>query len=227
MQLPTRLERTTLGDLLGSLFRERLTGVLELIDERGAVHRVGLELGQVCSVETPWGPRLGDLVIRRHGEQMAFAVERQLWQGGTQRLGEGLVARGALTHPALARLLEEQSRERLEALFGLQSARVVFRPARSDRELTPISAAEYLPGRARRRGQEPATRFTTPQDDRSEEWAVLGVEPGATPAEVRAAFRRRALELHPDSNLHRTPSERARSTAQFLRLSAAYRKLVA
>jgi curved DNA-binding protein CbpA len=29
-------------------------------------------------------------------------------------------------------------------------------------------------------------------------WAVLGVKPGVTPAELKAAYRRRVLEHHPD-----------------------------
>ena len=29
-------------------------------------------------------------------------------------------------------------------------------------------------------------------------WAVLGVEPGVTEAELKLAFRRRAVETHPD-----------------------------
>ena len=31
-------------------------------------------------------------------------------------------------------------------------------------------------------------------------WAILGIEPGAPPAEIKAAYRRRAKQTHPDVN---------------------------
>lgn len=39
--------------------------------------------------------------------------------------------------------------------------------------------------------------------------ALLGVEPGATPAEIRRAYRRRALEVHPDVASTDTTAEMA------------------
>jgi DnaJ-class molecular chaperone len=36
--------------------------------------------------------------------------------------------------------------------------------------------------------------------DEHEAYRLLGVAPGATPAEVRAAFRRRVMEQHPDTS---------------------------
>ena len=53
--------------------------------------------------------------------------------------------------------------------------------------------------------------------------AVLGVEMGATQAEIRNAYKQRALECHPDK---RAPSEREASTKAFQELSRAYTTLL-
>jgi hypothetical protein len=37
-----------------------------------------------------------------------------------------------------------------------------------------------------------------PRPDRDDPYAVLGLEPGATTAEIRRAYRRRAMAVHPD-----------------------------
>src|SRR5262245_16713118 len=49
-------------------------------------------------------------------------------------------------------------------------------------------------------------------------WSVLGLEPGATLVEVKRAFRKRALETHPD---------RGGRAEDFLAVQGAYDKLVA
>ena len=69
MNLPGRLNRTTLGDLLGTLHRAQATGVLELSETRGPSagqrHSIFFSAGLVdridsASVET----RLGELLLR-------------------------------------------------------------------------------------------------------------------------------------------------------------------
>lgn len=52
---------------------------------------------------------------------------------------------------------------------------------------------------------------------------VLGVNPGATRAEIKSAYRQRALECHPDK---RTACEQTDATKTFQRLSEAYTKLL-
>jgi hypothetical protein len=45
----------------------------------------------------------------------------------------------------------------------------------------------------------PAARAERPaQSPAASAWSLLGLEPGATPAEVKRAFKKRALDTHPD-----------------------------
>lgn len=63
---------------------------------------------------------------------------------------------------------------------------------RTLRGMPPFTPVEQRADRAPRAPAPPATPGTPSW------WSVLGVEPGATPAEVKVAFRRRALQTHPD-----------------------------
>jgi hypothetical protein len=77
MHLPGRLSSTTLGDLLGALHREGVTGLLELSELRGPrgltvpgrVHRIHLRAGLVVAVETPRAEHT------REALDIVFAVE--------------------------------------------------------------------------------------------------------------------------------------------------------
>ncbi|MCK5712822.1 MAG: DnaJ domain-containing protein, partial [Hyphomicrobiaceae bacterium] len=57
---------------------------------------------------------------------------------------------------------------------------------------------------------------------------VLGVDPKATTKEITAAFRKKALKMHPDKNTHLAPGtpEYMRVTIAYKRVSAAYELLV-
>lgn len=52
-------------------------------------------------------------------------------------------------------------------------------------------------------------------------YEVLGIEPGATPDEIRAAYRRLAMRLHPDRN----PGFAGEATRRFRQIQAAYELL--
>ena len=62
--------------------------------------------------------------------------------------------------------------------------------------------------------------------DRSDLYLVLGVDPSATPVEIRAAYRQRALVLHGDSvDRTRAPAARVRASEMLRELNEAYRAL--
>ena len=55
----------------------------------------------------------------------------------------------------------------------------------------------------------------------------LGLTASASEADVRRAFRRLAIELHPDRHTSAPAEERDRKAARFAEVSAAYHALVA
>ena len=54
---------------------------------------------------------------------------------------------------------------------------------------------------------------------------VLGIAPAATPDELKSAYRRLAMRLHPDRHAQDPPAERAQREAALRRLNEAYRVL--
>jgi hypothetical protein len=202
MHLPGRLSSSTLGDLLGSLHRARITGTVELAEVAtvgsggvpGRIHRLHLRGGLVIGVET-------SLPVARVGDVRAG----------------------------------------LDALFSLADARVAFRTARplsSLATVSPLGPAEFLHGRPRSRdrgapdsarGEQPPRSQPRPvaDDPADRARALLGVPKGAAAGDVRRAFRRMAGALHPDRLAALGADERARMTARFAELSAAYHLLVA
>ena len=58
MNLPGHLRLTTLGDVLGAVYREGATGVVELVEggaNAGTLHRIFIVAGLVGDVESPYG----------------------------------------------------------------------------------------------------------------------------------------------------------------------------
>lgn len=63
--------------------------------------------------------------------------------------------------------------------------------------------------------------FTNAQRAKNDDpYALLGLEWGATTSDIKAAYRKAAAKLHPDTN-----SSDPKATAKFQRLNEAYRKL--
>jgi DnaJ domain len=136
MQLPGRLASSTLGDLLGALHRERITGQLELVEvdrsyrgEASKRHRIHFTLGLVTFVESDAKvPPLGE-ILRREGLIGGGALGRVLERihaGDRRAAGEILVAEG-LARPEFVRAgLRKQVKQRLDALFGIEDAWVTF-----------------------------------------------------------------------------------------------------
>ncbi len=245
MQLPGRLRLTTLGDVLGAVHRARASGVLELTEDRGATHRVFWADGMITQIDTDlYRQRLGELLARQGvlGARALARLARRLLEAPRQRAGEILVEEGFVSPDLVSAGLRRQLRQKLEALFELRDAQLAFRiPRPHAQERTPLSPGEFLHGRPRAR---PRARYTAAQErasngagsasshaarmphgSRTRAYATLGVLPGADRATIQQAFRRLALNLHPDRFPNAGPNERARLLSRFAELSAAYHAL--
>ena len=251
MQLPGRLSATTLGDLLGTLHRQRLSGQLELCDGIGRRHRIDLWAGLVDGVQTALTTRpLGELLQTAGfvGPASIRLMLERIAAGDRRPAGEILIAHGAVDAEVITAALRAQLRDRLDALFGLDDARLSFHPARPRPEMRrcgPLGPSDFLHGRPRRRdggrsARRNATRARGPFSaspsqpttvvyvdvERARALAELGLGPTADATEVRRAFRKLAAELHPDRLVSASADERQRCAGRFARLSEAYHRLV-
>jgi hypothetical protein len=238
MFLPGNLRTTTLGDLLGQLHREAVSGILELIEERtvhaGRRHRVHLQRGLVARVETPCEtPRVGELLVKAgtiSAEQHRSLLER-LRAGAARQAGAILLACGVIDERDLSKALAEQTRLRLDVLFRIEHASIRFHAGRPSADRS-LQAADFLHGRPRARdrraaaGSHPREPAAEPSS-RALALAVLGLRDCATRDEVRHAFRRQALSSHPDLHPEADVAKRHRLQARFAELSAAYHTLIA
>lgn len=167
MQLPGRLDGTTLGDLLGTLYRGSATGVLELSEIAAAnratrharTHRIQFLSGLVVGVETELdGTPIGELLART-GKVDRRAIDVMLYRmalGDPRPAGSILVSMGAVSADALVQGLRAQIRSKLEAVYaGLADARVTFRTSRplpkDALRVGPLMPRDFLHGRPRRR----------------------------------------------------------------------------
>lgn len=229
MNLPGRLRDTTLGDVLGTLFRARATGSLELVEltgpSSGRKHRVVFTDGVITCIEPgTHGAKVGDLL------DVDVTARRRYSPDHHHRIGEYLVDAGIVSADRLRTALHEQLQARLEGLYRLTDARLSFRPPRplSDDPTapTPLDQDEFLHGRPRKR--RPAAIGPQGQrSDRDEALRTLGLPSGASRAEVQAAFRRLAQESHPDRKPDASETERRELLQRFSALSRAYHKLLA
>jgi hypothetical protein len=239
MNLPGRLKLSTLGDVLGALFREGATGVLELTEETGAysgrMHRVHIVGGLVAHVESEIPTaRLGGL-LRRLGllEERGLMRLEELLSSEPERLsGELLIEDGLLERAHLERALRVQRRERLERLYLLSDARLAFRVARSSAEAPveePLDPGEFLHGRPRSRERGVSEPPSTSRHDpvRTRALATLGLTESADRLSVQRAFRKIASEIHPDRFPTASPGDRVALMRRFAELTAAYHALVA
>jgi hypothetical protein len=235
MQLPGHLRLTTLGDLLGALYRERASGVLELIEPirlgHHRVHRVYLDHGLVRDVETPLpAARLGEILRAEgsFGEHALRWVERSGAARAGRRLGEWLVEARVIGADVVQRALRVQRRARLEQLYSVSEARVAFRvPRRHAASDLPLSPGEVLGGRPRRRDLKGRSTRSRQDPARTGALRVLGLGDGANHTEVHRTFRRLAAGCHPDRFPHANESERSELMRRFSELSRAYHTLVA
>ncbi len=239
MNLPGLLAATTLGDLLGRLYRGGVDGVLELVEREGhragRAHRIHFERGLIEDVETELDvPRLGEVLVnegaidrvevgrvQRRLEALALSARRP------ERLGEALVNEDLVSSEAVRRALRRQLGMRLDALFDLGDALVRFHVRRNAEKRAghpePLTAREFLDGRPRKRG---GGLFRRPSRADRAAFELLGIPPTADRARIRQAFRKRAAELHPDRHPHASSAQKAELLGRFAELSRAYHSVL-
>lgn len=237
MQLPGRLSSTTLGDLLGALFREKARGALEIVERLGRTHRIFLDAGLVTAVELDRAsPSLGD-VLRQEAALDEETLRRSLLRALAQRRlhGEVLVREFHLSPEIVGRAVRTQLALRLSALERLGDSDLRFRVAvRTPREaLSPALGPEsFLYGRRRKRDdadRSPRARDVAPSEcaTRRDARRVLGVAPFATLDEVKRAYRDLVRKTHPDLHPSSTPDERRELGRRLGAITCAYQTLVA
>ncbi len=232
MQLPGRLRATTLGDLLGALYRQGASGTLELVEDRGRTHRVHIAQGLVTAVEIDGAtPQLAEL-LKTSGALDDGTMRRALLRALTsQRLvGEVLASDFHVSPDVIDGAIRDQLNLRLRALEAIEDARILFRvtvrPPREALKDRPLQASEFLRGRRRARDRQAQTP-SSPAPAPSSAYTLLGVQRDADAAEIRRAFRRLARELHPDKHPEATDTERRALAVKFAQVAAAYQALVA
>jgi DnaJ-domain-containing protein 1 len=233
MKLPGRLRETTLGDLLGTLHRGRANGRLQLIEtagpSSGRTHFLELEDGKITAIEgEAQGPRLGELL------ELDIQARRARPDGQYDRIGDFLVNSGLVSQSQLRDALHQQLRLRLEALFDIRDAIILFRTPRpklpDQTRPTPLSKDEFLDGRPRaKQRRTPARRgmICGQEGCREHALSVLGLPDGATSSDVQAAFRRLAQESHPDRFPGASAEQKRALLSRFASLSRAYHALTA
>lgn len=215
MLLPGRLSASTLGDLLGALHRDGITGLLELSEIRGPrglsvpgrIHRIHLRGGLVAWVDTtlPVQAR-GDSHLRDRLDAV-FSLEEAAVTFRTAR---------PLSQTSPAAPLQPR-----DFLHG--------RPRARDRE-NPKGPSLKGPSIREEHETPPprsGVRPIAPEDPKARARRVLGLAEGAGIIDVLRAFRRLAAELHPDRAGLDSTEEKRRRAARFAELSAAYHLLVA
>ncbi|MCB9606978.1 MAG: DnaJ domain-containing protein [Polyangiaceae bacterium] len=195
MQLPGRLEVTTLGDVLGALYRERATGVLELLERGtshpGRPHRLFIERGLVRDVDSALSvTKLGELLWKEGFLDTGtwHKLGRELLFKPTARVGELLTERRWASPDVVRAALRHQLRRRLDAVFRLEQADVRFHVAqpRRDAESPPLSPEEFLHGRPRARSQ----RASPPQNPQGNASGPGAQRPRTNPKASHAGPRR-------------------------------------
>jgi DnaJ-domain-containing protein 1 len=247
MQLPGRLAKTTVGDLLGRIYRAGASGALELslTTPQAHKHRIHVNRGLVIAVELGLvapSDRLGEILVREGlatTEAIARALARQeLLGSAAPRHGEMLVRLGEIAPEIRDAALRKQARARLDALYALVDGRdgeIRFHVGPAAMPAVPVMPAPLLPrdflhGRRRARvtkreaAAAPRNQLTF---DRLRAMRLLGVNTDADEAAIRRAFRTAAARVHPDRYPHAAADERARMHHELAELSAAYHLLCA
>jgi hypothetical protein len=245
VRISGRLSETTLGDVLGALFRARVTGLVRLTEGSGPLagraHGIYLSRGEVVAVDTPSRvPALGE-ILRQRG-LLDGAAQRHLGlrlaASRHRKIGELLVQECRISPDVVGAALRQQLRTKLDALFALREASLSFHVACAlpENRTPPLAPREYLHGRPRARDRVP--RMGRRRDEsarrndkaltavRIEALSLLGLDEDASIADVTRAFRELASQFHPDRHLGASESDRRVMEQRFAALSAAYHALI-
>lgn len=155
-----------------------------------------------------------DLSIRQHIEAQAVGPEALRARIGTQRISVVSPPHASALHPeeqAIVRLLSTEPHTVPQLLE--KGAKGAWSPLRALRFLVVLDALGSLVI-----GEHPGAV--------AEAYVLLELDQGATIAEVKAAYRRLARTLHPDSRPGLTEPERRELTDRFTVVHAAYRLLL-
>lgn len=155
-----------------------------------------------------------DLSIRQHIEAQAVGPEALRARIGTQRISVVSPPHASALHPeeqAIVRLLSTEPHTVPQLLD--KGAKGAWSPLRALRFLVVLDALGSLVI-----GEHPGAV--------AEAYVLLELDQGATIAEVKAAYRRLARTLHPDSRPGLTEPERRELTDRFTVVHAAYRLLL-
>jgi hypothetical protein len=215
VRIAGRLSETTLGDVLGALFRARVTGLMRLTETSGPTagrtHGIYLRQGLVIAVDTPASP---PSLSERCARSSATTAEllSALFELADAALSFHVVCgppQGPILPISPQQYLVGRPRARDRAR-GCGHDRNGDRDRNDDREF-------------QRAGDTTRVRATLSSLARQEALSMLGLEGDASAAEVTRAFRRRARELHPDLC---AGAERRSAEQRFAALSAAYHTLI-
>jgi DnaJ-domain-containing protein 1 len=206
VRLSGRLRDTTLGDLLGTVGRGGVTGVVTLTETTGPSagrrHQVHFDRGAIVAIETDAEAVRGeddDILERLAG---LFRIADAVVQFHVLRV---MPRGGAAARPLPA----------IDAVRGRPRARDRGCSVRgfgdrddSDDDSDEASLAPLADGR------------------RSAALRVLGLDEHADPASIRRAFRALAARVHPDRATTADRNERRRLEQTFAELSSAYHVLM-
>ena len=242
VRISGRLSETTLGDVLGSLYRAKVTGVVRLTEvagpSAGRTHAIYLSSGEVVAVDTPARVLALGEILRQRGLLDRAAHRRlalRLATGRSRKVGEVLVEECRISPAVVGAALRQQLRARLDAVFALEEALVSFHVAcaHAANPVPPLAPGDYLHGRPRardrgarigRRGDDPIRRRNAGR--RSEALTLLGLDEDASLSDVTRAFRDLASQVHPDRHQGAPELERRAMEQRFAALSAAYHALI-
>ena len=248
MNLCGRLVLTTLGDLLGTLYRSQARGTLELIEDTGPaagrLHRLHVDHGNLRLVESPLGAgRLGQLLVAQGllSRSRHFELLASLEQSPGASTGQRLTELHWVDPTVIGQVVREQASHRLGALYHLRDARVAFRIARPNPlgfvTSLPLTVDEFLHGRPRTRDRQSAVREPVypsmpsriescrVDPTRRQALLLLGLTPHADMADVKQAFRRMVSKLHPDRHLVAPEHQRELARRRFAQVTEAYQLL--